>query len=62
MYKQRNIAQILSPKNKEDMKKLDKAISQETDPYTKNKLLEQKMLINMFDYFSGDFARFRSPW
>ena len=54
--------QILSPKNKEDIKKLDKAISQETDPYTKNKLLEQKMLINMFDYFSGDFARFRSPW
>ena len=54
--------QILSPKNKEDIKKLDKEISQETDPYTKNKLLEQKMLINMFDNFSGDFARFRNPW
>ena len=54
--------QILNHKNKEDIKKLDKAISQETDPYTKNKLLEQKMLINMFDYFSGDFARFRNPW
>ena len=54
--------QILTHKNKEDIKKLDKEISQETDPYTKNKLLEQKMLINMFDYFSGDFARFRSPW
>ena len=54
--------QILTHKNKEDINKLDKAISQETDPYTKNKLLEQKMLINMFDYCSGDFARFRSPW
>ena len=59
MIEQRKIKRT---KNKEDIKKLDKAISQETDPYTKNKLLEQKMLINMFDYFSGDFAIFRRPW
>ena len=47
---------------KEDFKKIDEKICQETDPYKRAKLFESKCMYQLFNNPYSSYQKYRNPW